>query len=56
MREEKGRTLTSVHEHESDGIPTVAASIEADTVVHADEATQWDVLEVKFPTKRINHS
>ena len=56
VREKKGRTITSVHEHEADGVAAVVKAIEPDSTVHADEAGHWDWLEARFPTKRINHS
>lgn len=55
-RERGGRTLTSVHDHEADGVEAVAGRIEDGSEVHADEASHWDGLEVRFPTKRVNHS
>ncbi len=55
-RERGGRTLTSVHRHESDGIETVSQQVKTGTEIHADEASHWDVLEARYPTKRINHS
>ncbi len=55
-RERGGRTLTSVHEHESDGVETVAGKISKSATVHADEASHWDTLHAMFPTLRVNHS
>ncbi len=56
MRERGGRTLPFVAKAEREGVALVAANVEAGTVVHADEASHWDLLTAKFATKRINHS
>jgi hypothetical protein len=56
MRERDGRTLPFVAKSEAASVETVAANIDADAVIHADEATAWDRLEGRFLTKRINHS
>ncbi len=55
-REKKGRTITVVVNHESDGVTPIAKVIAPGSTVHADEAGHWDILEALFPTKRINHS
>lgn len=54
-RQRNGRTLTTVTKSEADGVAFVAKVVKPGSVVHADEATHWDVLHARFPTKRINH-
>lgn len=54
-RQRNGRTLTTVTKTEADGVAFVAKVVKPGSVVHADEATHWDVLHARFPTKRINH-
>jgi transposase-like protein len=54
-RERNGRTMTTVTKSEADGVAFVAKVVKPGSVVHADEATHWDVLHARFPTKRINH-
>lgn len=55
-RQRGGRTLPSVHEHESDGVETISETVSKTATVHADEATHWDALHSQFKTLRINHS
>lgn len=55
-RQRKGRTLPTVHETEADGVPAVMGVISPGSTVHADEATHWDALHLRFKTGRINHS
>lgn len=55
-RERKGRTHTTVTRREADGIKFIEAVVRPNSVVHADEATHWDILHAKFQTMRINHS
>lgn len=55
MRERKGRTLPFVFKTEAQSVPFIAGRISADATVHADEATHWDALHMRFLTKRINH-
>lgn len=55
-RERQGRTATTVTKSEADGVAFVKAVVANGSVVHADEATHWDALHVKFQTFRINHS
>jgi transposase-like protein len=54
-RERKGRTLTTVTRQEADGVAFVAKVVRPGSVLHADEASHWDVLHAKFNTLRINH-
>jgi transposase-like protein len=55
-RERAGQSVTFVGKSEADGVALVRASITPDTIVHADEATHWDVLHASHDTRRINHS
>lgn len=54
-RETKGRTVTHVAETEAAGVAFARDTIEAGSMVHADEASHWDKLAANFPIKRINH-
>lgn len=56
VRERNGDMLTFVGKSEAEGVAIVAAVVEADAVVHADEASHWDALHGRFETLRINHS
>jgi transposase-like protein len=56
MRERGGRTLPFVFKSEDAALPTIANRVELGSIVHADEATHWDMLHARFLTKRINHS
>lgn len=55
MRERNGRTLPFVFKSEGQAIETILTRVEADTIVHADEASSWDRLHGFYLTKRINH-
>jgi hypothetical protein len=41
---------------EGDGVPIARRIVKRGTIMHADEGTQWEPLEMYFDTKRINHS
>lgn len=57
LRQRKGRTLTFVVRNEADGVYYAKNHIETGTVIHADEAPHWDVLQWRrFELARINHS
>jgi transposase-like protein len=56
MRERGGRTLPFVFKSEDASVVTIARTVAAGSIVHADEATHWDALHARFLTKRINHS
>jgi len=56
MRERKGRTLAVVFKSEAASLSTVHARVKSGSTVHADEASVWDDLHVRFETHRINHS
>lgn len=55
MRERGGRTKIGVAKSEHEGVAMAVANIKPDSVVHADEASHWDVLSARFEIKRINH-
>lgn len=56
LRERKGRTLTHVVKREAEGVEFAKKRLEDGTIVNADEASHWDVLDNFFPLERINHS
>lgn len=56
MRERGGRTLPYVFKTEDGSIESIKAHVVPGSTIHADEATHWDALQVKYLTKRINHS
>lgn len=55
-RQRKGRTLSFVVKHESDGVEIAKQRIAPKAQVHADEASHWDALHAYFEAHRINHS
>jgi transposase-like protein len=56
LRQRKGRTLTFVVRSEADGVYYANQFATPCAVIHADEASHWDVLHERFQTLRINHS
>jgi transposase-like protein len=56
VRERDGETLTFVGKSEAEGVAHVAACVDQDAVIHADEASHWDALHARYEAKRINHS
>jgi hypothetical protein len=56
LREREGTTVPFVTKSEAKGTAIVSALVEADTVIHAGEASHWDALHARFDTRRINHS
>ncbi len=54
-RERKGRTITTVTRSEADGVAFVEKLVTPGSVIHADEASHWDILHTKYATRRINH-
>lgn len=56
IRERDGDTAAHVVKSESHGAEIIAATIAVGSTIYADEASAYDVLAVKFLTKRINHS
>jgi transposase-like protein len=55
MRQREGRTLTYITRSEAEGVALVASNVQRGATVHADEASHWDKLAIRFPIKRINH-
>ena len=56
FRQRKGRTLTRVVKHESDGVDIAKQIVAHSAVIHADEASHWDALNAGWQVGRINHS
>lgn len=56
IRERKGATVTHVFNSEDQALPVIASTVAPGSVVHADEASSWDALNLFYETKRINHS
>ena len=54
-RAKNGKTLPFVFKSEAASVEAIASIIKPGSIVHADEATHWDVLHDRFLTKRINH-
>ena len=55
LRERGGRTLTMVFKTQAASIDFIKSRIDRATIVHADEAADWNALHGRFETKRINH-
>lgn len=56
MRERDGRTLPFVFKSEAESVSTIEKHVAVGSIIHADEATSWDALHMRYLTKRINHS
>jgi len=56
VRERGGDTNTFVGKSEAIGVAAVRNCVDADAVIHADEASHWDALHGRNVAKRINHS
>ena len=56
IREREGQSVTFVGKSEAAGVAHVRATVAADAIVHADEASHWDVLHSQYDARRINHS
>ena len=56
LRERNGHTSTHVVKQEAQGVSFAKSRLEDSTIVNADEAAHWDILEAYFPTERINYS
>lgn len=56
MRERNGRALPFVAKSEAASVPTIESRVTTGSTVYADEASTWDVLNARYPMKRINHS
>jgi hypothetical protein len=55
-REILGRTLPFIVPRESAAVPLIRQHVASGVVVHADEASGWDVLHAFYDTRRVNHS
>ncbi|MEO1024501.1 MAG: IS1595 family transposase [Pseudomonadota bacterium] len=55
-RERRGRTKTFVHKTEGEGVSSVNQHVATSATIHADEASHWDALHMRYLTKRINHA
>lgn len=56
MRERDGKTLPFVFKTEAESVSTIEKHVAVGSIIHADEATSWDALHMRYLTKRINHS
>jgi len=56
LRQREGRTLTFVVRNEADGVFYANQHANPEAIIHADEASHWDVLHERFKMLRINHS
>jgi hypothetical protein len=55
-REVLGRTLPFIVPRESAAVPLIRQHVASGTVIHADEASGWDILHASYDTRRVNHS
>lgn len=55
-RERMGRTLTAVFRSEDQSVPFIRSRLRQGTVVHADEASSWDLLRARYEVQQVNHS
>jgi transposase-like protein len=56
MRQRGGNTLPFVFKSEVSSVPTIRQHVAPGSTIFADDASGWNALDSKFPTKRINHS
>lgn len=56
FRQRKGRTIPFVVHNEGDGVDIAKQIVARTAVIHADEASHWDLLHHGWLTRRINHS
>ncbi len=56
LAQRTGRVLPFVVKREADGAEIVRDRVARDSIVHADEASHWDILHAVFETRRINHT
>lgn len=56
LRQRGGRTLTRTFLREAQGVDFARERVVAGSVVSADEAAHWDLLDPDFDMQRINHS
>ncbi len=55
IRERGGKTLPGVFKSEADALAFIRARVSTETVLHADEASGWNVLHERYTLHRINH-
>jgi transposase-like protein len=55
-RERLGRTLPFVVAKESAAVPLIRRHVASGAIVHADEASGWDILHASYDMRRVNHS
>ena len=55
MRERGGSTKTALAATEANAVNRISQNVAQGSTVHADEASHWDILEARYPIKRINH-
>ncbi len=55
IRERGGKTLPGVFNSEADVLAFIRARVAKETVLHADEASGWNVLHERYTLHRINH-
>jgi ribosomal protein L37AE/L43A len=55
-REVMGRTLPFVVPRESAAVALIRRRVASGTIIHADEASGWDILHASYDTRRVNHS
>ena len=55
VREVMGRTLPFVVPRESAAVPLIRKHVASGTIVHADEASGWDMLHASYDMRRVNH-
>lgn len=51
-----GQAMPFVFGSEGEAVPTIRATVEPGSVIHADEASCYDQLSAHYETRRINHS
>ena len=56
LRERGGRTLPFVGKSEYEGVAIANAVVEHGSMMFADEASHWDLLDTTFKCGRVNHS
>lgn len=55
-REPLGRTVPFVVAKESDAVPMIRRHVASGSIIHADEASGWDILVASYDMRRVNHS
>lgn len=55
-RERRGRAISWVVASEGAAVPMIRQTVHPDTIVHADESGEWNILHASFVMRRVNHS